>query len=287
MWIGDGLILEDTTSIQFKTEEETYSSGTIVDDFEVRFGWLDPKNTPTTSGINEENTSFELSTTKKISGSYSGKLKYEFTEDSGGICRLQNEERIEIITNPESEFGLWIFGDYSFNLLELWFDDASQYGKVVLHDTLNWAGWKLIRFPVSTIQGTGKLYFQSVVVYQIASASKNGTLYLDDVQYDIQLTDLPEVYEDLNLAKTFLLFQNYPNPFNPLTNIKYMLPKKSYIKLEIINIIGQKVVTLVNEKQNPGIHKIEWNAKDFTTGIYFYKIQYDNKLYVRKLILMK
>jgi len=75
----------------------------------------------------------------------------------------------------------------------------------------------------------------------------------------------------------FKLYSNYPNPFNPTTTIKYDLPNKSFVSLEIYNMLGQHIKTLVSKNQSTGTKTIKWNGKDKTgrtvsTGVYFYKI---------------
>jgi subtilisin family serine protease len=91
---------------------------------------------------------------------------------------------------------------------------------------------------------------------------------------------------------TTLLGKNYPNPFNPETKIEFNLQKEAFIALEIYNVKGQKVKTLVNDIKNAGYHTVVWNGKDnadkpVSSGIYFYKLQTDNYQSVRKMILMK
>jgi hypothetical protein len=86
---------------------------------------------------------------------------------------------------------------------------------------------------------------------------------------------------------TFKLYQNYPNPFNPKTIIRYLLPITCNIDLSIYNILGQKVVSLVSEKQNAGNYTVEWDATGFPTGIYFYSIKTDKFKSVGKMILMQ
>jgi len=75
----------------------------------------------------------------------------------------------------------------------------------------------------------------------------------------------------------FYLYQNYPNPFNPETTIKYQIPKASKVKLEIFNVLGQKVKTLVDEQKEAGSYQTKWNGlneldKQLSTGIYFYRL---------------
>jgi hypothetical protein len=71
----------------------------------------------------------------------------------------------------------------------------------------------------------------------------------------------------------FQLHQNYPNPFNPSTLINYQLPMSSEVELSIYNLLGQKVATLVSEKQQAGQYQLEWHADGFASGLYFYRLQ--------------
>jgi hypothetical protein len=93
--------------------------------------------------------------------------------------------------------------------------------------------------------------------------------------------------EDLSAVPTFQLFQNYPNPFNPTTMINYQLPITNYVKLSIYNLLGQKVVTLVNENQRAGYHQVEWDASEFASGVYFYLLKAGEFQDVKKLILLR
>ncbi|MBI3788117.1 MAG: T9SS type A sorting domain-containing protein [Ignavibacteriales bacterium] len=86
---------------------------------------------------------------------------------------------------------------------------------------------------------------------------------------------------------SFALFQNYPNPFNPSTQIKYYLPEKTIVKLAVYNLLGQKVVTLVNEEQIAGNYVTLFEAHSFPTGIYFYELQAGNFRVVKKMMLLK
>jgi hypothetical protein len=76
-----------------------------------------------------------------------------------------------------------------------------------------------------------------------------------------------------NFPNDYKLNQNYPNPFNPTTKINYELPTTNYVDLSIYNMLGQKVVTLVSEKQNAGNHQVEWDASGFASGVYYYRIE--------------
>ncbi|MDZ7342779.1 MAG: T9SS type A sorting domain-containing protein [candidate division KSB1 bacterium] len=85
----------------------------------------------------------------------------------------------------------------------------------------------------------------------------------------------------------FLLFHNYPNPFNPSTVISYQLPVSSQVELSIYNLLGQKIMTLVSEKQTAGIHKFNWDGSGLASGVYLYRLEAGEFIQSKKLILMR
>jgi acetyl esterase/lipase len=90
-----------------------------------------------------------------------------------------------------------------------------------------------------------------------------------------------------NSPLTFSLSQNYPNPFNPGTLIGYTLQVASKTTLKVYDILGREVATLVNENQKAGEYKVEFNANNFPSGIYFYKLQAGSFVETKKMILLK
>jgi hypothetical protein len=87
--------------------------------------------------------------------------------------------------------------------------------------------------------------------------------------------------------KTFLLEQNYPNPFNPSTTIRYQLPVASEVKLEVYDVLGKKIATLVNERQSAGSYQVVWNASGLSSGTYFYRLQAGTFVETKKMIMVK
>lgn len=90
----------------------------------------------------------------------------------------------------------------------------------------------------------------------------------------------------------FGLRQNYPNPFNPATVIEYDLPKACEVKIEIYNVLGQRVRTLVHEMQEPAYKKIFWDGRDdggneISSGVYFYRLEAGTFVECRKMTLLK
>ncbi len=85
----------------------------------------------------------------------------------------------------------------------------------------------------------------------------------------------------------FELSQNFPNPFNPNTSIKFTLPETGYVKLTVYNMLGQEIATLVNGVKEAGTHIINFNAEEFNSGIYIYRIESNGFNEVRKMTLIK
>lgn len=92
---------------------------------------------------------------------------------------------------------------------------------------------------------------------------------------------------DDQINKNIYLEQNYPNPFNPTTTITYALEKETNVQLEVFNTLGQKVQTLVKQKQAPGAYKIDFSAQDLKSGVYLYRLKADNFVKTREMILIK
>jgi hypothetical protein len=85
----------------------------------------------------------------------------------------------------------------------------------------------------------------------------------------------------------FELFQNYPNPFNPVTKIMYAIPKSALVRLEIYNVLGQRISMPVNENQQPGFYTINFDASNLSSGYYFYHLLADEYSAVKKLLVTK
>jgi chitinase len=85
----------------------------------------------------------------------------------------------------------------------------------------------------------------------------------------------------------FTLKQNYPNPFNPTTTIEFSLATGVHVQLEIYNMIGEKIATLINENLNAGVHKVTWDASGMSSGTYVYQLRSGEHLISKKMIMLK
>jgi len=91
----------------------------------------------------------------------------------------------------------------------------------------------------------------------------------------------PEIPED------YVLEQNYPNPFNPATIINFALPETGQIRLEVYNVLGRRVATLVNEKKAAGTHQVRFDGRGLASGMYIYRLQAADNVITRKMLLVK
>ncbi len=108
----------------------------------------------------------------------------------------------------------------------------------------------------------------------------------------VSIPDLPVVPTSNeipgDLPKEFGLSQNYPNPFNPSTTINYAVPKASDISIDVYNILGKKVTSLVNQRKTAGNHTIQFQASNLASGVYFYVLKADGKVIKsQKMLLIK
>ena len=117
--------------------------------------------------------------------------------------------------------------------------------------------------------------------------------YPDEDNPVVVETNALSLDENLTIPTQFALHQNYPNPFNPSTQISFDIPEGSeLVSLNIYNILGKKVSTLLNNVLNPGKHKVEWNAKDnegnpVASGIYFYELSSSSFTARKKMLLIR
>ena len=138
-----------------------------------------------------------------------------------------------------------------------------------------------------------------------AVAAEGGTSYLAQLSLHYEQSELPQgVPEDSlrllcstaidavkqvqnALPKRLVLHQNYPNPFNPRTVIRFELPGESFVTLRVINLLGQEVATLVDEKRTAGEYDVRFDASGLSSGVYFYRMQAGGFVETKKLLLMR
>lgn len=240
-----------------------------------------------------------------------GAYGYANPDGTGGIKRMVSSYRLRNITKrtslpdgtqlSSSEYGPDVSSQYPLGYFVEDYEYVDSLGDL---DQYNG------RFTVTPEYPNGTYaYFVTVdsndssAYPYIIGPQYYGTLVGEDIQTAGHVT-INEPLTDYNpstgiesmknySAKNYTLLQNYPNPFNPTTVISWQLPVRSQVILKVYDILGRKLSTLINEVETAGIHKIEFNANNLPSGIYFDKLQVSSKVTgkeftkVDKMILLK
>jgi hypothetical protein len=172
--------------------------------------------------------------------------------------------------------------------------------KTITSSVAAWDGvWHQVRIPLNNFveHGSwdnntwytpiGAFDWKVIDRFDIVAEDTSGIgkeLWLDNIQIT---TPFPAFVDaGLVVPNEFKLFQNYPNPFNPSTTIQYQLPRNSHVTLQIYNVLGQVVETLVDERKDAGTYQVRWTA-NISVGVYFSSLQSDDFVQTKKLILLK
>ncbi len=144
---------------------------------------------------------------------------------------------------------------------------------------------------------TGWYNYGDYPYYAIFRVLPNGTLFLGGGTTDgsnfspsnraVLITPTLLSHQEPQVPKSFLLHQNYPNPFNPSTTIAYGLPVASDVRLDVFDVLGRKIATLVNSKQPSGDYSVLFNASTLCSGVYFYRLQAGSFVQTKKMLLIK
>jgi hypothetical protein len=137
---------------------------------------------------------------------------------------------------------------------------------------------------ITSFNGTLTGATNNLVVFVFNSG--NSSIFGQSTQWPIS-TIITAVAKTGNLPKVYSLSQNYPNPFNPTTQISYQLPKAGLVTLKVYDILGKEVATLVNRNQDAGTYTVPFNAASLASGVYFYRIESNSFVSVKKLMLLK
>jgi hypothetical protein len=122
-----------------------------------------------------------------------------------------------------------------------------------------------------------KTFRDGKYTYRLKQIDRDGKFkYSQSVEVEISI-----------VPKVFALEQNYPNPFNPTTIIRYDIPKDTRVKIVVFDMLGRQVKTLVDEETSSGRYKVQFNASDLSSGVYFYRLLTSDFIQTKKLLLMR
>ena len=138
---------------------------------------------------------------------------------------------------------------------------------------------------IDTVMGTAVGWIGAMM----ANSTGDTTWFPDCIGGGINVLVPTAVGEDVNssLPASFALAQNYPNPFNPQTVIEFSLAEAGRVKLEVFNVLGQSVETLIDGSKPAGDHQVEFNASIYPSGIFFYRLTQGDNSQTKKMVLVK
>jgi hypothetical protein len=157
-------------------------------------------------------------------------------------------------------------------------------------------------YSTSNLSGNSTVWEQegpstigNVVVDMLASRTTDNLVVVGthgNGVYSSNIGEPLDIRKKEEIISNFYLSQNYPNPFNPSTTISYSLPKQSEVELEIFDIRGRSVLTLVRQNQQPGSYSVNWNGQNRTgqkvnSGIYIYRLKAGSQISTRQMIFVQ
>ena len=172
-------------------------------------------------------------------------------------------------------------------VVEVWLDSIDTGKKIAectVDTTGSWTTYKVFRANVDSVSGSHDVYLKFVGTGTEQLFRINWFRFLS--KYDTP-TSVDDALGNQQGIKRFELNQNYPNPFNPSTNIKFEIPASGFVTLRVYDLLGKDVGTLVNEQKAPGQYEVNFDASDYSSGVYFYAIHAGNYYAVRKMMLTK
>ncbi|MCK6606578.1 MAG: Ig-like domain-containing protein [Ignavibacteriaceae bacterium] len=269
--------------IQFRTDLNQYTEGTVIDRFEFDAGWIEPKSNSASVNIDTLDTKFFITAARKRSGQTSGQLNYKFNSYSqNNLAVLDRPTTLDL--SGKTSLGFWVFGDLSYN--DLIFRYSNGSGNIMTHPQtwkLNFYGWKFINYSLSSDMAG----FKGIAVKNSDPDVTAGSVYLDNLQTN---GDYVQDVDD-NSAQTprdYTLYQNYPNPFNPSTLIRFYVPVRSEVSLDVYDVNGALIQSVLSQKEfEPGQHSVLFDGRQLSSGIYFFTMRSGGKLLTNKMLLLK
>ncbi len=128
---------------------------------------------------------------------------------------------------------------------------------------------------------------RSAINFEYPAATDTVSLTIPGVRRELVAFNPNVVPEEMNLPNGFTLYQNFPNPFNPVTNFQFTINSSQFTILKVFTILGEEVATLVNEKLEPGIRQVQWDASGLPSGVYYYRLSSGNLIETKKLQIIR
>lgn len=277
----------------------------VIDSFNSGIiSWWVPQQSGSTTGIVTEGTSRDEETVivNPITGG-TGSMALNYSWDASKSTHLirtylppgasQNNIRV----NANQMLEVFVFGDGTSNQIRFMLRDGNNQLEGSPWYTVNWIGWKLLRWDLSTtaavpwVNGNGivngNAYTDSFQLTFSTGSPSSGRFIVDDyrVVTATREVSIPNDHNDLPTEVT--LHGNYPNPFNPTTTIRFSVPETMMVEIEVFDLVGRQVATLTRRDFNAGTHTIDFNASALSSGVYLYRMVTPTSVQSGKMMLIK
>ncbi len=197
---------------------------------------------------------------------------------------------IDTVNIPRAPSDLYIADTTSTSITINWTDNSSnELGFIIARrtqDEVLFSYIDTVGADILTYQEVGltpdNLYF-----YKVCSYNNFGLSDFTNTVYAVTSKSTNIVAQNISFAESYFLGNNYPNPFNPSTSIKFGITERSYVKLTVYNSTGQVIENLIDQSLTAGTYLVKWNAINYTSGVYFYRIETGSFSEVKKMILIK
>ncbi|MBN8546574.1 MAG: phosphodiester glycosidase family protein [Ignavibacteria bacterium] len=241
------------------------------------------------------NLSIAIDTFTTAPGSF--KLNYKFTYETGVFNYIYLKTDKQIYGVPDSIHVDVKADGPQHHVTWLVTDENDELFRITMPQYITSVIFQETKTPVNrAVPGgtTGTLYFPlKLKEIQIRMGSSrvpgqvySGTIYMDNLRVSYP-TEAPVSVKDMEMPSGFGLWGNFPNPFNPETTISYSLDKAGNTLLDIYDITGAKIESLVNAFQSPGKYHATWKGNKYTSGVYFAVLNREGDIRVHKMVLLK
>lgn len=221
---ASGVLFNQNSKTNFTTGNSYSINGTTIDNFDSTND-LDF----TTSGVDGNLTSFDITNEKIFDGDNSAKLEYVFTNPSGSYCRILYSTEPELNDISVNSIGLWVYGDNSKNSLQYWF--SNEQGNLLMgyQESINWVGWKFVSLDLSTIENISSLTFNSFAVRQSTGGQLSGSIFFDNMilfntQLEVTSCSPAQLENNVKIDSPIVVEFNKPFDVNSLQNAFQISP---------------------------------------------------------------
>lgn len=254
--------------------------------------------------IDTANSNIEISKDYFSEGSSSIKINYSYTYQTGKTYWIYLNKPFQIFGIPDKIVIDAMSDGWNHKIAFVATDENGEEFAFLTNTYANQTQhfdsvYALLSNPIKILPSS--VFFFPIAIKQIAITLGNdrqngktysGTIYLDNLR--IMYPEITSKDESVVFTNTFFLEQNYPNPFNPETTIKFTIPNEfknfnntTNVTLKIFDVLGKEIQILIDEKKTAGTYEVKFNASNFASGVYFYKLTADNFSATKKLIFLK